>query len=794
MLKFGVRVLAIVGYQVRGNRIYLLPAGFNTSLLSLKLLSSKSPSLIQQRCASFLGVASKSIVPKLTMEYPKVCRGDTVEEIHGVKVPDPYRWLEDPDSEETKVFVEEQNAITMPYLEKCSIRESMKAKLTELWDYPKYSCPFRRGNRYFFFMNTGLQNQSVMYVQDSLDGEPRVFLDPNKLSEDGTVAISGSAFSEDGEIYAYGLSSSGSDWITVHFKKVSTSEDFPEVLEKVKFSSLSWTHDHKGIFYGRYIDHEGTADGTETSSNENQKLFYHLVGTPQSEDVLVVEFPEHPKWRIPARVSDCGRFLILSPLELGHHDHLYIALLPWLWGQEISGILELLTIISCSTGKLCGSARRRKPFMAKNNVIQEEICTQYVTNDGAVCIFRTNKGAPNYRLVKIDLSDPVSEKWVTLVPEHKKDVLDWAACVHGSKLVICYISDVKSVLQLHSLETGEHLTTLPLDIGTVSGYSGKRTHSEMFYQFTSFLSPGVIYHLDLTQEPLKPKIFREIKIEGFDPEQFEMRQVFFSSKDGTKVPMFVVHSNGLKLDGMAPTLLYGYGGFNISIQPYFSISRVIFLQMFKGVIAVPNIRGGGEYGEAWHNSGRLLNKQNVFDDFQAAAEFLISERYTSSNRIIIQGGSNGGLLVGACMNQRPELFGAVIAQVGVMDMLRFHKFTIGYAWCSDYGNPDEKEHFENIFKYSPLQNVKVPPEGTQYPATLLLTADHDDRVVPLHSFKLISELQYKLGNNHTQTNPLLIRIETKAGHGGGKPTAKIIEEHTDIYCFIMQALSLEASS
>uniref|UniRef100_A0A6A7FQF3 Prolyl endopeptidase n=2 Tax=Hirondellea gigas TaxID=1518452 RepID=A0A6A7FQF3_9CRUS len=699
------------------------------------------------------------------MKYPNVRRDETfVEELHGNKVPDPYRWLEDVDSEETKKFVEAQNAITVPFLEQCTDRAMIKEKLTAMNNHPKYSCPYKKGSRYFYYMNRGLENQSILYVQDSLDGEAREYLNPNKLSEDGTVSIAGSHFSEDGETHAYMLSSSGSDWTTVHFKNVSTGENYPEVLEKVKFSGLAWTHDNKGVFYGCYRNQEGKTDGSETTSNQNQKLYYHRVGTKQEEDVLVVEFPQEPSWLIGASVSDCGKYLLVTPMKCCEENLVFFANIP----EKITERISLTPIIDKFEHKY-----------------------EFVSNDGTVCNFRTNDDAPNYRLISIDLLDPAKEKWTVLLEENSKDVLDWVEPIHNDKMLCCYIKDVKSVLEIRSLTTGKLECELPLPIGTIVAVSGERKHKELFYKFTSKLSPGIIYHLDMTKQPYDPKVFREIKVSGLDASLYEMQQVFYHSKDGTRIPMFLMHRKGVTLDGCNPVLLYGYGGFNISMQPTFSYGQILFMQLVNGVVAVPNIRGGGEYGEEWHNGGCLLKKQNGFDDFHAAAEYLVKEGYTKPSLITIQGGSNGGLLVAACSNQKPDNYAAVIAQVGVMDLLRYHKFTIGYMWCSDYGSPDEREHFTNLYKFSPYHNVRMPETG-QHPATLLLTADHDDRVVPLHSFKLISEMQHKLSAKQ-QTNPLLIRIDTKAGHGGGKPTMKVIEETTDIFCFAMNCLKLRAT-
>ncbi|XP_033640547.1 prolyl endopeptidase-like [Asterias rubens] len=704
------------------------------------------------------------------IKYPAARRDESiVDDYNGTKVPDPYAWLEDPDGEETKAFVDAQNDITMPFLEKCATRKPFHDRLKQLWDFPKYGCPFKRGSRYFYFMNTGLQNQSVLYVQDSLDAEPRVFLDPNTFSEDGTVALRGHAFSEDGAYLAYGLSTGGSDWVKIKFMDVAKGEQLPDTLDRVKFSCMGWTHDGKGLFYNYYLEQEGKADGTETTSNINQKLQYHVLGTKQSEDILCAEFPHEPKWMSGAEVSDDGRYIVLSIRQgCDPVNRLYYCDLESI-DNKITGLLPWVKLI--------------------DNFDAEY---EYITNEGTVFSFKTNLKSPKYKLINIDLAQPDMDKWKDLVPESDTDVLEWAACVSNDKLVLCYLHDVKNVLHLHLLSSGDRLKTFPLDVGTITGYSGRKKDTQIFYQFTSFLTPGVIYRCEVNQAAIEPKTFREIKVKGFDPTLYQTSQVFYESKDGKKIPMFLVHRKGIEMTGNHPVLLYGYGGFNISITPSFSVSRLVFIHHLGGILAVANIRGGGEYGETWHKDGMLGNKQNVFDDFQYAAEYLIKNKYTNAKRIAINGGSNGGLLVAACANQRPDLFGCVINQVGVLDMLKFHKFTIGHAWTTDYGCADKKEEFDWLIQYSPLHNIKVPYDGdVQYPSTMLLTGDHDDRVVPLHSLKYIANLQHIMGAVGKQTNPLFIRVDTKSGHGAGKPTAKVIEEYSDIYAFIAETLGIQ---
>ncbi|XP_074656240.1 prolyl endopeptidase-like [Tubulanus polymorphus] len=701
--------------------------------------------------------------------YPSARRDETVvEDYHGKKISDPYRWLEDPDADETKKFVDAQNDISMPFLKSCEIRDKIQNKITEKWDFPKYGCPFKRGSHYFYYHNSGLQNQSVLYVQDSLDGEPRVFLDPNLLSDDGTTALRTCEFSEDGEIFAYCFSEKGSDWVSVKFRSVSTGEDLADVITRVKFTSLAWTHDHKGIFYNSYPEEHGEAHGRDTASNLNQKLYYHRLGTEQTDDVLCAEFPDHPKWMIGAEVSDCGRYLlILIRKGCDPVNRLYYTDLEAL-PNGIEGILPLVKIVD--------------NFDAEYD---------YVTNNGTVFTFKTNHNAPRYKLINIDFSNHDMEQWITLVDQHEKDVLEWAACVNENKLVLCYLHDVKNVLYLYSLESGTRQMEFPLDIGSIMGYSGRRKDTQLFYQFKSFLTPGIIFNCDLTQPELKPTVFREIKVSGLDTSLFEVKQVFYPSKDGTKIPMFIIHRKGIALDGSHPTVLYGYGGFTIPISPYFSVSRITFVQHLGGIACIANIRGGGEYGEDWHKAGMIANKQNVFDDFHAAAQYLIDHKYTQPKKLAIEGGSNGGLLVGACLNQRPELYGCGIAHVGVMDMLRFHKFTIGHAWTTEYGCSEKPEEFETLIKYSPIHNIAVPAGDNQYPAVLLLTADHDDRVVPLHSLKYMAQLHHVMSGVEKQTNPLMIRVDTKSGHGFGKPTAKLIEELTDVYSFMTLTMGME---
>ncbi|XP_034668692.1 prolyl endopeptidase [Drosophila subobscura] len=716
-----------------------------------------------------LNASSMGKEKKLKITYPVAHKDESLNEtIHGIGVRDVYRWLEDPEAQETHRFIDAQNAISQPFLENCDEWQKINTKLTKLWNYPKYGTPMRNGSFYYYYKNTGLQNQHVMMQQDTLKEEGRVFIDPNELSPDGTTAITQASFSDDGAYMAYGLSESGSDWEKIRIRKAQDCKDFAEVLDKVKFTSIAWTKDNKGFFYGRYPWQDGKTDGSETKQNEHQKLYYHRLGESQETDTMVVEFPEQPSWRTISEVSDCGKYLILYISYTVRDNMIYYANINA--GEEICG-----------------------PMNAHPIVDKFEADYEFITNEGSRLYFRTNKSAPNYRLVIIDVEHPQEELWKTVIPEHEKDVMEWALCAHENRLVVCYIRDVKSVLHSYELATGKMLQEFDLDIGTISGVSGEKKYSEIFYSFSSFLTPGIIYQYDFAKPEEKPKVHREIKLdlEGFSRDSYAVEQVFYKSKDDTDIPMFIIRKKRYTLEPR-PCLLYGYGGFNHSLMPSFGITAVTFIDAFDGVVAYPNLRGGGEYGIKWHNAGRLLKKQNVFDDFQAAAEYLTCNKYTSKDRLAIQGASNGGLLVGACINQRPDLFAAAVAQVGVMDMLRFHIFTIGHAWCSDYGNPDEKEHFENLHGYSPLHNVHTPKETSkEYPSTLILTADHDDRVSPLHSLKFAAALQEAVRQSEFQNNPILLRVYTKAGHGAGKPTTMRIKEATDILSFYLKSLTMD---
>jgi len=686
-----------------------------------------------------------------TLQYPPARKSDVVDDYHGTRVPDPYRWLEDPDSPESRAWIEAQNRLTEAYLAAIPARTTIRDRLTKLWNYPKYGTPFRKGGRYFFFKNDGLQNQSVLYKQASLTAQPETLLDPNLLSADGTVALSTLAVTDDGRLLAYGTAASGSDWEEFRVRDVVMGQDRPDHLKWIKFSGSSWTKDAAGFFYSRYPE---PTDKALTDVNRFQKLYYHRLGTDQAQDVLVYERPDQPDWGMNAEVTDDGRYAVLQ---------------VWL-GTDRRNRVYYLDLKDPKRPKVTGEVvRLLDDFDASYS---------FVGNDGPVFYFLTDLDAPRKRVIAIDTRHAERARWREIIPQ-SADVLEAVQIVHDT-FVAQYMHDASSRLRLFGLD-GRLVKELELPtLGSIGGISGERKDEEMFYAFTSFLYPTTIFRYDFKTGATS--VFKAPAID-FDPSGYETKQVFYASKDGTRVPMFITHKKGLRLDGSNPTYLYGYGGFNISLTPAFSVAVLAWLEM-GGVYAVPNLRGGGEYGEEWHQAGMHDKKQNVFDDFIAAAEFLIAQGYTSTPKLAIAGGSNGGLLVGAAITQRPDLFGAALPAVGVMDMLRFHKFTIGWAWVTDYGSADSAAQFPYLYKYSPLHNIRA---GTRYPATLVTTADHDDRVVPGHSFKFTAALQAAQAG----PQPVLIEIETKAGHGAGKPTSKLIEEQADRFAFLVKNLAVE---
>lgn len=676
--------------------------------------------------------------------YPETAKVDTVDVYFDTQVPDPYRWLENDTSAATAAWVAAENKVTNDYLSQIPFREKLLKRLTELANYEKIGTPFKKHGKYYFYKNDGLQNQSVLYVQDTLDGEPRVFLDPNKLSTDGTVALTGLSFSKDGKYAAYTISRSGSDWSEVYVMDVATGQLLPDHIEWAKFSGASWQGD--GFYYSAY---DAPKKGKEFSNvNENHKVYYHKLGEPQSADKLIYQNPAFPKRFYSAGTSEDERMLFFYEAGAGRGNNLFLQNLT----KAGSKIEQLTTDFEYSYYPI--------------EVIGDKM------------YLYTNYGAPKGRVMVADVNKPLLADWKELVPEAEAVLSDTK--VIGNKLFLTYDKDASNHAYVYDLD-GKLIQEIKLpSLGSV-GFSGDKDDKECFFGFTSFTTPGATYKYDMDKNSYE--LYRAPNVK-FNADDFVTEQVFFASKDGTKVPMFLTYKKDLKKDGTNPVFLYGYGGFNISLNPGFSTARIPFLEN-GGIYAQVNLRGGGEYGEEWHVAGTKMQKQNVFDDFIAAAEYLIKDKYTNKDKIAIVGGSNGGLLVGACMTQRPDLFKVAIPQVGVMDMLRYHKFTIGWNWASDYGtSADSKEMFEYLKAYSPLHNLKP---GTKYPATMVTTADHDDRVVPAHSFKFAATLQ----ECNDGTNPTLIRIDSKAGHGAGKPMAKVLEEQADIYGFIMYNLDMK---
>jgi len=686
-----------------------------------------------------------------TSTTPPVARVTShADTLHSSAVADPYRWLEDPDAAETKAWVEAENCATFGYLGQIPERDQIRERLTRLVNYERYGTPARQGGIYLWTRNDGLQNQSVYYWQRTLEEEPRVLIDPNTLSGDGTVSLAGWDVSDNGRYFAYAISSGGSDWREFRVREIATGRETADTLRWIKFSGISWTLDNAGFFYNRPIRPEGNAlQGVV----RNQKLYFHRLGTQQSADVLVYQRPEHPDWGLGGFVTEDGRYLIIN-----------VSL-----GTDVRNRTYYMDLRDARRPNLRGEVVRLLDDF--------DAAYDFVGNIGPVFYFVTNQGAPRYRLIAVDTRRPERAHWRTIIPESEA-VLSGVSHV-GGRFVANFMEDAHSRLTVYQTD-GRRVADIPLPtVGSASGISGRADSPEGFFSFTSFLYPSTIFRYDVATGALTTH--RAPRLD-FDPSRYETRQVFYRSKDGTRVPMFLTHRRDLNRDGNNPTYLTAYGGFSISTLPGFSAFNLPWLEM-GGIIANPNLRGGGEYGEDWHQAGMLERKQNVFDDFIAAAEYLVSERYTRPERLAIAGGSNGGLLVGAVVNQRPELFGAALPAVGVMDMLRFHKFTIGWAWVTEYGSADSAHQFPYLLRYSPIHNIRP---GTRYPATLVTTADHDDRVVPGHSFKYAASMQAAQAG----PAPILIRIETRAGHGAGTPISKQIELQADRWAFLVRNLGM----